>query len=718
MGWWIAPRQQIAIWIHGGGTTDPMVFLSAIVCLLFFGLGFRVLYYALRGIPRLSIDTTGIVYETAFGTMRAHWNSLAPFKEITKGGGDKKKVYAAASVIVGKEVSKNLAKTTHFKLTDCFTDNLENIVAALNHYRVVALTGAAPDVLNPQVSDSGPIEKLSQIGDPTIGKPWVTLAIILVLVLVFGIEVFRSVSNGSNGVLNRGVLMAVGALNRNAIVDTHEWYRIFTAPWLHASFMHLFLNSIALFFAGLVLEKLYGRIWFFAFFIIGGIGGSLMSLAVNPAEVFSVGASGAIMALFSALFVTSYRLPSGSLRNRVQIQTLRILIPALFPTASAAGPKIDVGAHFGGFLAGLIVAAVLLKIWPRHSVSPPGKKFAKGVSIAGLIAIVISFGCVVSNQQYICAGGGDTEKTIKACTAIIQANKEGYKEIAASLIYRGLAYTQQKQNDLALLDLNRAVELDPNPAALAARAAIFTTLRRYNEGIQDYGRAISLTKDSRLLPGILALRASAYIGNGQIREAAKDIDRALSIDPTNATALNVGAGIYIDQGEYDQAIDGLNRALQHAPADSDLYWVRGEAKMFKGPPESAIDDLRRAVVFESINAYKVLWLHIAHAKAGQDDRQELQRNNSELVADKWPQPVVDLYLNKSTVDDVIAKAKTGDMGTQRDQLCEAHFYISELYLQQGAKTSAKQFMQEAADNCPIDFMEHAAARIELKNLGN
>ncbi len=91
--------------------------------------------------------------------------------------------------------------------------------------------------------------------------------------------------------------VALGALNRHFVVQVHEWQRLLTSALLHADPTHLLGNSLALFWSGLVLERFIGRLWFGAFFVVGAVSGSIMSLLVNPTTLVSVGASGAITCL-------------------------------------------------------------------------------------------------------------------------------------------------------------------------------------------------------------------------------------------------------------------------------------------------------------------------------------------------------------------------------------------------------------------------------------
>lgn len=120
--------------------------------------------------------------------------------------------------------------------------------------------------------------------------------------------------------------MAFGGLVPNLVLQLGDWYRLLSAPFLHADATHLAMNAIALFLAGRSLENLVGRGWFGAIYVIGGLGGSLLSLALTPASIVSVGASGAIMGLFAAMLVASVHYPPGPIRTGLQLNAVYVLI--------------------------------------------------------------------------------------------------------------------------------------------------------------------------------------------------------------------------------------------------------------------------------------------------------------------------------------------------------------------------------------------------------
>jgi len=226
--------------------------------------------------------------------------------------------------------------------------------------------------------------------------PFLTWAMLAILASVFAIELLYGVEPFS-GLLSPGLntLIALGGLNKSLVLHSGEWYRVVSAVLLHANIVHLLMNGIALLIVGYVLERLVGRLWFAALVLIGALSGSAMSLATNPDTVISVGASGAIMGLFAAAFVCSFRLPAGANRTPVQMSLLRVLIPSLIPLATThSGGHIDFGAHLGGALGGTVAGLILLRNWDRASTVPKFRVIAASLAIAGLVALTVSTAAV------------------------------------------------------------------------------------------------------------------------------------------------------------------------------------------------------------------------------------------------------------------------------------------------------------------------------------
>lgn len=90
----------------------------------------------------------------------------------------------------------------------------------------------------------------SPIGLAEFKLPWVTFALLINLVAVFTVENMFPLAPGKELAPSIRTLFGMGALSRTAVLSGGEWYRLFTAPLLHANFAHIAGNSVALLLGG------------------------------------------------------------------------------------------------------------------------------------------------------------------------------------------------------------------------------------------------------------------------------------------------------------------------------------------------------------------------------------------------------------------------------------------------------------------------------------
>ncbi len=252
---------------------------------------------------------------------------------------------------------------------------------------LLSLKGVIEKLLrSPRESDAALQPRDVAVADP--GFPWLTGALIAVLIGVFAAELAFGIGEWTKALQPTiSTLVTFGGLSRLLVIQSGEWYRLFSAPLLHADAFHLALNGVALYLAGSILEGFVGRAWFATIFLAGALGGSLLSLALNPDSLVSVGASGAVMGLFAAMLVASFRFPSGADRTGLQMAAIYVLLPSLLPLASVfKGQRVDYAAHFGGAIAGAALAFLLLKIWPDDEPRPRWRGVAAVAALVGLVA--------------------------------------------------------------------------------------------------------------------------------------------------------------------------------------------------------------------------------------------------------------------------------------------------------------------------------------------
>ena len=180
----------------------------------------------------------------------------------------------------------------------------------------------------------------ARFGGVAISRPYVTLTLVGINVLVFGWENLVGVNEaaGTWGMWPVGV-----ALN-------NEYYRLFTATFLHENFLHIGFNMLVLWMLGPQLEALLGHVRFSVLYVVAGLGGSVASFWFSAPNVVGIGASGAIFGLMGAYVVVGRAL-------RADISQVLGLI-AINVVIGFVGGGIDWRAHLGGLVTGALVAAI------------------------------------------------------------------------------------------------------------------------------------------------------------------------------------------------------------------------------------------------------------------------------------------------------------------------------------------------------------------------
>ncbi|RVU70070.1 MULTISPECIES: rhomboid family intramembrane serine protease [Lactobacillus] len=179
---------------------------------------------------------------------------------------------------------------------------------------------------------------------------FVTLGILIVLLVVFVAEVFLGGSE------NSATLMKMGAMNNYAVVAGGQWWRLFTAQFLHIGVMHLVSNAVIIYYMGLYMEPLLGHWRFLIVYLLSGIGGNLLSLAFGSDAAVSAGASTALFGLFGAMTAVGLRNLKNPLISYLGRQAFVLALINL--GLDIFVPNIDIQGHIGGFIAGFLLAII------------------------------------------------------------------------------------------------------------------------------------------------------------------------------------------------------------------------------------------------------------------------------------------------------------------------------------------------------------------------
>jgi rhomboid protease GluP len=237
------------------------------------------------------------------------------------------------------------------------------LVAENDHVRAVA-------VLNQYQLENRRWPWRQKISPKGVLFDWGSAAWVLLVGLFFWMQ-----SHAAIGFRDAGLMDAVA-------VSHGEWWRLFTAIFLHADIGHFAMNaSIGFFLLGLTMGNMGTGFGLLAAYL-AGVGGNVATWLVFSGGHRSLGASGMVMGCVGLLAAQSLgfrRLPGWNVA--LGGVAAGVLLFALL----GLDPQSDVLAHLGGFVSGLVLGGLLL--WaPRVSRSAAGNVVA-GIVFCGLVIL-------------------------------------------------------------------------------------------------------------------------------------------------------------------------------------------------------------------------------------------------------------------------------------------------------------------------------------------
>ncbi|MEH7109496.1 rhomboid family intramembrane serine protease [Bacillus sp. JJ1764] len=284
------------------------------------------------------------------------------------------------------------------------------------------------------------------------GKPLFTYVFMFIQLAIF---LWMQLHGGST---NTSTLIKYGA-KVNQLIYEGEWWRFITPVFLHIGFLHLVMNTLALYYLGIAVERIYGNSRFPFIYLFAGFTGVIASFLFSTH--LSAGASGAIFGCFGALLYFGIMYPKLFFRT-MGWNVIIVLILNLMFGFSTSG--IDNAGHLGGLVGGFLAAGIV------HF--PKAKK-----PLLQLLFLVISAVVIWGSLTYGFSASGqalDEDSSIMLAQDYIKQEKfdqaydvlNNYKKNSTEpteRIYFLLSYVEMKKDMLseAKENLQKAIKLDP-----------------------------------------------------------------------------------------------------------------------------------------------------------------------------------------------------------------------------------------------------------------
>ncbi|KRL63407.1 rhomboid family intramembrane serine protease [Lactobacillus psittaci] len=179
---------------------------------------------------------------------------------------------------------------------------------------------------------------------------YVTAGILVALLVMFIIETLLGGSEDS------AVLFKLGA-SYNPAIAIGQYWRLFTAQFLHIGVLHLASNAVMIFYLGQLLEEVMGHGRYLALYLLSGVGGNLLSFALGSDFSLSAGASTSLFGLLGALL--AFYLVNMNNQIIAYLGRQAIFLAVINLAFDLASPSIDILGHVGGLISGFLLAGLL-----------------------------------------------------------------------------------------------------------------------------------------------------------------------------------------------------------------------------------------------------------------------------------------------------------------------------------------------------------------------
>jgi membrane associated rhomboid family serine protease len=339
-------------------------------------------------------------------------------------------------------------------------------------------------------------------------------------------------------------LMRLGG-DAGVLTLSGDWWRAFTALFLHGSVLHLASNMFCLAFLGRTSERMLGHWRFLALYLLSGLVGSLLSAAAHP-QVVGVGASGAVFGVAGSLLPLAHaRSPGPAWENgpgsgRVFITALEFIA---YNIAYSFAPGVDRWAHFGGLAGGLALGFALRA--PLDA-PPPLRRTAIAFLGAPVFLICGFWGARQLHRDILVTAGEVNERvdpgriqaqevrSLEQRVKHLEDELHTQPESVRTYVDLGNAYAMLERPDDARRTLSQGLHrFGPRFDLLTVMGSIDLNLSRLDDAVREFDQARQLepgNSDARYnLATALMDRAAREAGDRVRDSALADYARVLDL---------------------------------------------------------------------------------------------------------------------------------------------------------------------------------------------
>jgi len=389
------------------------------------------------------------------------------------------------------------------------------------------------------------------------------------VILVANIIVFALMTS-VGGSTNPDVLLSFGA-SYAPYFRRGEYWRVVMPMFLHIGWLHLLVNSVALYMLGRILEGVYGYGRFAVLYVSAGMGSSLLSMTMSPHV--AAGASGAVFGMAGSMLVAGY-LHRNSIPPRLRRVFGAGIVPLILVNLlfGLSVPGIDNWGHLGGLATGMVLTALIrpasYDLLPEYTGMAP----SQAIVVVPIIVVSLAVGSMVDHYRLT--------------------------RVVNRLLQEGARLHDLGQSEQAIARFQEAARRAPRDERPHERLGlVFLHSKRIAEAMREYQEALRLNPHSQRAQLGLGL---TYRLSGDFAKARQLMESVLGKDPRTAEGHVELALLYDQQKLYEEAVRHYEQALRLNPdlavAHNNLAWLYATSQepRFRNP-EAALQHAQRAV---------------------------------------------------------------------------------------------------------------------------
>ena len=350
-------------------------------------------------------------------------------------------------------------------------------------------------------------------------RTWITWAIVAINIAAWLATVAAGADPAKPGAAQ---LLELGG-NTAFAVQHGQWWRLFTAAFLHIGLPHLAMNMLGLVLLGPTVERIYGHRSFLLLYLGCALAGGAASLHFSAQGGVSVGASGAVFgvagALLTAVFHHRRRLPL--LFGKRMLGGIGAFI--VYSLVQGMAPGVDNAAHIGGLAAGVALAFILPE---RFSAAQD----RRGLRLRPALALLFAIGFTTA----IALSAPRAPLDVGAALAATPAVEHGLLELTSAV--------RDLQREAREVKAGRLGEIEADERSRSVHAP------RFRELVRELS-AISLPANDPRAPMLATARRMAQLLLELMAMDSRIVDgKPVSVDPVRWAAIT-------------SELDTLNRQL-------------------------------------------------------------------------------------------------------------------------------------------------------------